>query len=185
MNNYLDGAKENWVRAAAYVAAAGAGAGMMYLMDPHRGTARRAQLQNRALKLARRGGTKLDKRIRDLEHRAEGILADLRREFEPEQPATDRKLEARVHTNLGRVATNPHAIRVMSLSGQVVVGGTAPADEIEKVVEAVAATPGVKGVENRLVAKEEPPAPRPAGPLVPTLLGVGTGVLAAVRTWAR
>lgn len=75
----------------------------------------------------------------------------------------------------------------MSLSGHVVLGGAAPAAEIEKIVRAVGQTPGVKSVENRLAEPAEAnSATKPRnGLLVPTLLAVGSGILAAVQSRIR
>ncbi|MFN7922227.1 MAG: BON domain-containing protein [Bryobacteraceae bacterium] len=172
-----------WTKAAQLVAAAGAGAGLMYLLDPNRGNARRAQLRDRSLAWAREGGNAIEKKLRHIEHRAEGLVSEARGYLAPEQPVDDRKLEARVHTRLGRATANPHAVRVFSLGGHVVIGGAAPAGEIEKIVRAVGQTPGVKSVENRLAdAGPAEKAPKTGnGILVPTLLAVGSGVLAAVR----
>lgn len=181
------GQMPTWAKAAGYVAAAGAGAGLMYLLDPNRGNARRALMRDRAFAMARSGSHEIGKHLLDLEHRAQGAMAEVRGRLAPEQPVDDRKLEARIHTKLGRAASDPHAVRVMSLSGHVVLGGSAPTAEIEKIVRAVGQTPGVKSVENRLAeGAAEAPVPKMAnGALVPTLLAVGSGILAAVQSRIR
>lgn len=128
----------------------GAGAGLMYFFDPIRGSARRAQLRDQATKLFHKSGTEFERTVRDLEHRAEGLYADVRTQITTEKPVGDSKLEARIHTRLGRVATFPRMLRVMSLSGDIVLGGFAPIEEVEKIVKAVSEVSGVKTVENRI-----------------------------------
>lgn len=178
-----NGALPAWVKTAGYVAAAAAGAGLMYLLDPARGNARRAVLGDRTSAMARQSGRQLFKRLRDLEHRAEGALSELRGSLTRPDSVNDRKLEARVHTNLGRAVEYPHAVRLMALDGHVVLGGSVPPDEIEKAVRAVAGTKGVKAVENRLTATEgAAPAPKPHGRvLLPALLVAGGGLLTVLQ----
>lgn len=67
----------------------------MYLLDPNRGNARPAVLGDRALAMARHGGEAIGKRLRDIEHRAEGAVAGVRSRLGPEEPVDDRKLEGR------------------------------------------------------------------------------------------
>lgn len=52
------------------------GAALMYALDPDRGNRRRAMARQRLVHLLRLAGESLDKGIRDLEHRAEGIIAE-------------------------------------------------------------------------------------------------------------
>ncbi len=153
MNTKIVGNPEivpNLMKAAGIVAAAGAGAGLMFFFDPVRGKARRAQCLDQAAKLARDSSAEIEKTVRDLEHRAEGLFADLRHHVEPEKPVSDAKLEARIHTKLGRVASFPRMIRVMSLSGNIILGGFAPAGEAEAIIQAVTEVPGVRAVECRI-----------------------------------
>ncbi len=52
------------------------GATAMYALDPDRGNRRRAMARQRLVRLLRLAGESLDKGMRDLEHRAEGIIAE-------------------------------------------------------------------------------------------------------------
>ncbi len=54
----------------------GLGAFIMYALDPERGHRRRAMARQRLVRLFRLAGESMDKGIRDLEHRAEGVLAE-------------------------------------------------------------------------------------------------------------
>ena len=169
----------NLLKAAGFVAAAGAGIGLMYLLDPNRGNARRALLRDKTVRFAREGSAVIEKRMKDLENRVEGVFAELRHQFECETPVNDSKLEARIHTKLGRVASNPRTIRIMALSGNVIAGGFAPEVEVAEILKAIAKVPGVKFVESRFVPEVAPPSKAPVGVIAP-LAAFGKEMAAAV-----
>lgn len=158
-------------------------AGLMYLLDPVRGRARRTAIQDQTIAIARRGARHAARKLADIEHRAKGVLHQACAAFRSGEPVHDRKLEARVHTNLGRAIADPHAVRVMSLSGHVVVGGKLPAAEIPGAMKVVEATRGVLSVENRLEPVAPVPGPRriPVSAVIPALFAAGTGFLAALQ----
>ncbi len=52
------------------------GAAVMYALDPDRGHRRRAMARQRLVRLLRLTGESMDKGVRDLEHRAEGMIAE-------------------------------------------------------------------------------------------------------------
>lgn len=169
----------NLLKAFGFVAAAGAGVGLMYFLDPTRGNARRARVRDRTTKFAREGTEAIETRMRDLEHRVEGVFAELRHQFECETPVNDSKLEARIHTKLGRVTTNPRTIRIMALSGNVIAGGFAPEVEVPEILKAIAKVPGVKSVESRFVREVTPPAKAAIGVFAP-LVAFGSDMAAAI-----
>ena len=169
----------NLLKAAGCIAAAGAGIGLMYYLDPTRGNVRRAILRDRTAKFARESSETIEKRIRDLENRMEGVFAEVRHQFECETPVNDSKLEARIHTKLGRVASNPRTIRIMALGGNVIAGGFAPEAEVAEILKAITKVPGVKSVESRFVPEVSPQTKAPVGILAP-LVAFGTEMAAAI-----
>lgn len=169
----------NLMKAAGFVAAAGAGIGLMYFFDPTRGNARRAILRDKTVRFARESTQAIEKRMNDLENRVEGVFAELRHQFECETPVNDSKLEARIHTKLGRAASNPRTIRIMALSGNVIAGGFAPEAEVPEILKAIAKVPGVKSVESRFAPEVEPPAKSTVGVLAP-LFAFGSDMAAAI-----
>lgn len=183
----------NWTAAAGLIAAAGAGAGLMYFLDPQRGTARRARLRDRTFKLVRQGTAKVDKNLKYLANKVEGVAAEVRHSIQGEEPPSDTTLAARIKSRLGRITTHAHAIQVEVAQGKVVLAGPVLVNEGDKIVHEVKAVPGVVSVANGMAMYESldaapklagDPARGSVGILVPTLLGIGSGILTALQTRA-
>ncbi|WP_437878488.1 SRPBCC family protein [Sorangium sp. So ce513] len=135
--------------AAAIAAALGVGAGLMYTLDPDRGARRRAGARDKAVSLAHRTGTLIDKGARDLRHRSRGALADAKAKLRKE-PVSDAVLADRVRAKLGRVVSHPHAIDVAVFDGHVTLRGPVLAHEVDGLLTAVSGVHGVKLVTNQL-----------------------------------
>ena len=73
--------KKSGGRAAALLSGIGIGAGLMYLLDPERGRARRAIARDKALSLANKTGDAVARRSRDIGNRAKGVAAEVRSAF--------------------------------------------------------------------------------------------------------
>jgi hypothetical protein len=63
-------------RNATLAAGMAVGAGIMYLLDPDRGTRRRALVRDKVVRTGRKMSEAADKRIRDLNNRARGAVAE-------------------------------------------------------------------------------------------------------------
>jgi osmotically-inducible protein OsmY len=138
------------------------GAGLMFLLDPANGYRRRGALR-RLLSAAREehpdpvareaaGTSGFGERSRSL---AAAVRARLHR-----HRADGRTLEARVRARLGRVATNPGAIAVIAEGSRVTLRGAVPPDELDDVLDEVAAVDGVGEIYNLLqVQLAVPPVP--------------------------
>src|SRR5687768_10115656 len=77
------------------------GAGAMFFFDPVRGNRRRALVRDQFTRLTHRTGCFFDKAIRDLQHRAEGTMAECSAALRQEE-VSDDVLSARVRSKLGR-----------------------------------------------------------------------------------
>ena len=72
----------------------GAGAGLMYLLDPDRGNRRRALIRDKMVKLNRQTQEAVGGRVKDMSNRAKGMLHEAKSALEPnegetaQQPAT-------------------------------------------------------------------------------------------------
>jgi hypothetical protein len=128
------------------------GAGLMYLLDPDRGTRRRALLRDQAVHGAHEFGDFRERvagKSQDLRNRARGTLAEasgrLRRE-----DVDDAVLEARVRSRIGRAVTNPGAIEVAVANGCVTLSGPALEPEVATLLSHASSVRGVREVENRL-----------------------------------
>jgi uncharacterized membrane protein len=131
----------------------GAGAGLMYLLDPDRGRRRRAQIRDEATHLMNAADKAIGKVSRDLNNRFTGLEAEVKSLFTSE-PASDEVVVARVRTALGRLVSHPHAITVECEEGKVTLSGAVLEHELDRLLGGVLAVNGVTEVEERLEAHE-------------------------------
>lgn len=137
------------------LAAAGAGALLMYLFDPQQGRRRVALARDQLRHLAHRGRAGADVGLRDLRHRASGVVAGLQRGRQAE-PVDDPVLVERVRAHLGRLSWHPHAIEVQVNGGRVTLSGHVLQREHGLVLQGVESVRGVQAVEDRLLRHETP-----------------------------
>ena len=134
----------------------GIGAGLMYLLDPDRGHRRRALLRDKAVSTAHKIENSFGRTVRDLDHRARGLAAEARAAIRPDSVVPDDILEARVHAEIGHVASHPGAIHASCTNGAVLLAGLVLKDEAEKLRTAVRHVKGVERVTDWLCEAETP-----------------------------
>lgn len=139
---------------AAWMCAAGLGAGAMFVLDPARGRRRRAVFRERMIHSAHTLAHAAAVTVRDAEHRARGLKARLRARATPEGEIPDQVLVARVRSAIGRAASHPGAIGVLAYDGTVLLDGPVLTGEAPAVLAAVAHVRGVRHIENRLTTHE-------------------------------
>jgi osmotically-inducible protein OsmY len=127
----------------------GLGAFTMYLLDPDRGSRRRAMAGDQLLHGFRVTRNTLDAKSKDLAHRARGWAIETRAAFR-EEPPSDEVIVARVRATLGHFASHPHSIEVASNDALITVSGRVPKDEVGPIISCISKVRGVRGVENRL-----------------------------------
>jgi hypothetical protein len=137
------------------IASAGVGATFMYLLDPERGRRRRALLRDKLVSATRKAPRAIEVTARDLANRAQGLVAEAAAKITRDE-TPDEKVVARVPSELGRVVSHPQAIEVTAKDGSVRLTGHVLADEVDDLLAAVSAVPGVREVDNRLEAHETP-----------------------------
>lgn len=138
-----------------FLLGAGIGAAAMYLLDPHDGARRRAQVRDKATHYSRLARENLSGRIEDARHRSGGMMAELRSQFRLGSP-TDEVLLARVRSKLGHVVSHPAALEVSAQDGLVTLRGPILVSEVDHALMAVRLIPGVTDVDNQLDAYETP-----------------------------
>ena len=69
----------------AILAGLGAGAGLMYLLDPDRGNRRRALIRDKVVSLNRQTQEAVSGRVKDMSNRAKGMLHEAKSAFETEE----------------------------------------------------------------------------------------------------
>ncbi|HET9663047.1 MAG TPA: BON domain-containing protein [Burkholderiales bacterium] len=134
----------------------GAGALLMYLMDPQRGRRRRALVRDQLVHVARRVRQARRVTAADIANRSSGLWAMTRRWLHRGREASDRDIPERVRARLGRVVSHPHAIEVVARDGHVTLSGPILLDEVQPLISTVQRTEGVRAVEDRLAAYAEP-----------------------------
>ena len=133
---------------------AGAGAGLMYLLDPELGTRRRARVRDRLVRARHLTGDAMDATSRDVRNRARGVVAELRSRLIPGD-VSDEVLQERVRARLGQVVRYARAIHTTVENGRVTLRGPALTDDLARIVRRVGQVPGVREVDNRLEGHAE------------------------------
>lgn len=138
-----------------FAAGTAVGAVVAYYADPVRGRRRRSLLRDRVLHAYRRFGNFLDAALRDLTHRSQGIVAEVRNKLASEE-VTDDVLVQRARSRLGRVVSHPSAIEVKAHQGTLVISGPVLAHEVNHLLRGMRSLRGVRQLEQRLDVYKEP-----------------------------
>lgn len=132
------------------------GAAVMFLLDPRQGGARRAFIRDKSVRARHELEHAADIGIRDLSHRAVGLIARTR-SGDAGQPVAPDVLVERVRAVLGHHCSHPHAIDVKVLGeGVIELKGPVLRSDVDDVLEAVSRVRGVRVVDNDLEVHETP-----------------------------
>jgi len=127
---------------------------LTYYLDPSNGRRRRARLSEQSKSAARRMVSGAGRAGRDLAHRVVGFSARVRALFRSGTVEAN-VLIARVRACLGRIVSHPGAIHVsVTEPDRVLLRGAVLAWEHGPLLRAVAAVPGVRGVQAQLAVHE-------------------------------
>lgn len=146
-------------RSSSIVGGMALGAAAMYLLDPRAGRRRRARLRDRLVHYLHVTESALRRWFQDAGNRAHGTVAKTRRFLTPEEQVSDRRLEARVRSTLGRLASKPSRIRVEAEAGRVILSGRVVESELGYLLTGLRRVRGVRQVESRLVVDRATPFP--------------------------
>ena len=153
------------------------GALAMYIADPVQGRRRRALLQDKFTHVTNSTSRLMDQTLHDAHNRRSGLHASAIQLLLPRQakPIDDHVLEARVRSRLGRAMSHVHDVEVHAHQGTVTLVGNIDSEEKEKVLNLVAAIPGVESVNGPAQAQTEgAPLLRERSPLwIAGALGAG------------
>ena len=131
-----------------------AGAFATFFLDPEQGRRRRAIARDRLSGGLRRAADSSQALAHGLRNRTTGLVAGVRRRLSP-APVSDDVLAERVRARMGHVVSHS-SIDVQVVQGEVTLRGPVLDTELEGLLHAVRAVPGVRGVANQLE-----PHPRP------------------------
>ena len=144
--------RDRWIAGMSMVAGAALGATAMYFCDPHRGKARRTELQQKAASAARQTGHGVATKAEDLLNRAKGAVAKADAAFERDEEGIDDDVVAeRIRSHMGHITERAADIQTEVVSGIVVLHGTVSPDKHRQMIDEILKIPGVKGVRDRLV----------------------------------
>jgi hypothetical protein len=134
----------------------GAGAGLMYFLDPAAGKKRRKMFAYQCARMQRDFTCFLDKGLCDLTNRVDGVMAETRGILSTDQHCDDRVLHDRVRSKLGRYVSHPRAIHIEANDGVVRLRGHVLSSEVTPLVSALRTLRGVKHLDNQLEVHTEP-----------------------------
>jgi gas vesicle protein len=127
------------------------GVGLMYLMDPKQGQARRSWLMDKMASTVRQTGSSFYRTGKDLANRAKGVAHETGSRISSGGPVASETLLARVRSEMGHWAFDTSQVHVIcDANGAVTLTGSIPAAESGQLISAVEAMPGVYLVINRL-----------------------------------
>ncbi len=138
------------------------GVGLMYVLDPDRGRARRALARDKMGSLVLHTNTTVGKTARHLGNQTRGMVAETRRRMRRDN-ISDQELADRVRSALGELVPDPRTLHINVQNGRVSLSGPVLLSQVQSLVEQTAMIPGVVGVNNRLTVYQNPadvPAPQ-------------------------
>lgn len=133
----------------------GLGAGLMYVFDPRAGKRRRALAYNKLRSYWHTTSDLMTKTVRDAGNRTRGLVAEARTQLSGTARASDTVLAERVRARLGHVVSQSKAISITADQGRVTLKGAVPDDEVNGLLAAVEAVPGVNVVINQLEVRRD------------------------------
>ncbi|MFW5940154.1 MAG: SRPBCC family protein [Chloroflexota bacterium] len=133
----------------------GAGAALMYLLDPQQGRRRRALARDQMVRVASRSGKAVEPTLDDLGNRTRGMMHEMRKRV-LDKEVDDEVLVRRVRAELGRYVSHPGSIGVTAQEHKVILHGPILEHEVERLLKAVRRVPGVKEVDNQMSLHKTP-----------------------------
>ncbi len=144
--DYEENTGRSWT---GFLAGAGVGAAVMYLVDPGRGARRRGLIRDKLIHATHVTADGVDAASRGLAYRAQSFWAEAHLWFSSEH-APDDVLVGRVRARLGRYVSHPHAVEVTAQGGRVTLRGQILKHEVGPLLWGIARIPGAHEIDNLL-----------------------------------
>lgn len=132
----------------------GLGAGLMALLDPGRGAARRSFVRDKIVRAANVGQREGAKKFRHAYNEIVGSIAEKRASLR-ERDIPDDQLHERVRAQLGHVVSHFGALEIIADNGHIIIRGPVLSGEREKIAKRLEETRGVNSFDLQ-VAEHEP-----------------------------
>jgi hypothetical protein len=165
---------------AAILLSLGAGALLMFYLDPARGRRRRALVRDKLVRAAGATSEAIDETRNDLGNRLQGLKARWHH-VNRDEAVDDAVLTDRVRAELGRHTEHARNITVSVCDGEVILTGLVTTAEAKRVERATWRVPGVCKVVNLIDTDESITVARGARMTVPLILLAATGAMVAAR----
>jgi gas vesicle protein len=131
------------------------GGGLMVLMEPRRGEARRAWLKNKIAVALHHTGQSFYRTGKGLANRARGSAYENGCHIASGGPVASESLHEQVRSKIDELISDPSQVHLMAgADGTIVLTGDVPASESRRLITSVESIPGVKLVINRLHVKD-------------------------------
>jgi len=145
--------KNSWMARAGAVAL---GAGLMFLLDPARGRARRARLRDKVVRAEHEIEGRGKVAVHDLSNRAHGLAHDLSKLVHGGEKSDDDIILARVRARLGRAIPHPGGIEVQCKGRVLTLRGPVLRSEHDALVRHLRYVRGVHELRDELTLHDEP-----------------------------
>jgi gas vesicle protein len=123
------------------------GAGIMYIIDPRLGRARRAWLMDKSRSLVNQTGKSFYRTGRHMANKAQGVVAETRGAGKD----MVQDLVYRVQSAIRGMLNDPNAVQVSAdVNGTVTLMGRLASEQYDRVVQTVQNLPGVSSLVNRM-----------------------------------
>jgi len=136
----------------ALLGALGAGAALMYFLDPDNGRRRRALVRDQVVHGRSVMQDMTEAAVHNAANHTRGAIARIQGRIgsRGEQAVDDAVLEERVRAAMGHIMSDPHSIEIRAHDGCVILKGPAQPDEVGELVACAERVRGVREVDNRL-----------------------------------
>lgn len=125
---------------------ASVGAGLMFLLDPRGGAARRARVRDKIMHFGRLAADRAERRRRDYINRVRGQALEWRARAR-EGRIDDDTLVERARAQIGHVASHPGALEIHAHDGVVILRGPVLRGERARIEHRLNETRGVQGCD--------------------------------------
>lgn len=127
------------------------GATAAYFLDPRQSARRRAVVRDKALSAVKRSLVQSGKVLRHFRNRFGGAIYSLANRVGSAGSVSDRRLESRLRSVLGRTIEHPHHVDLAVHEGRVSMRGSLKPHEAGLAVQAIERIPGVRAVDNQII----------------------------------
>lgn len=127
------------------------GATAAYFLEPRQAARRRAVARDKAMSTVRQSLTQGGKALRHIRNKLGGAIHAVGSMVSSAGEVSDRRLESRLRSVLGRTIDHPHQIDVAVRDGNVSIRGNLKPHESGLVVQAIERIPGVRSIDNQII----------------------------------